>query len=185
MQTFVVHFLNVWVFLIYLCFDRFSTFSFTFSLQNIRATTVIVGINSFVGIFGQIQTLRVDNGVQWTSKVFQDYVKYLGCDLCISSMRYPESNGLAERAIKSIKVALTAKLDRDNWTFHLGAIVRSSNIIYRNELECSPSDLMFFQPYNCLEFFLQKPHLLPYHLHQSFWCRCSNLLLYSNLLQLE
>ena len=38
-------------------------------------------------------------------KSFQDYVKYLGCDLCINSTRYPETNGLAERAIKTIKVA--------------------------------------------------------------------------------
>ena len=85
-------------------------------------------------------------------------MKYLGCDLCISSTRYPESNGLAERAIKSIKVALTAKLDRDNWTFHLGAIVLSLNTMYRNELECSPSDLMFFQPLRLPgDFFAETP----------------------------
>ena len=45
------------------CIDRFSRFIFTFPLQNIRATTVIVGINSFVSIFGQMRTLRVNNGV--------------------------------------------------------------------------------------------------------------------------
>ena len=86
-----------------------------------------------------MRTLRVDNGVQWTSKLFEDYVKCHGCDLCTSSTRYPESNGLAERAIKTIKVALTAKLDRYIWTFYLKAIVLSLNTMYRNDLECSLS----------------------------------------------
>ena len=92
-----------------------------------------------------MQALRVDNGVQWTSKLFRDYCKFLGCDLCISNTRYPESNGLVERAIKNINVALTAKLDRENWMFYEGSIVLSINSMFREELGCSSADLVFFQ----------------------------------------
>ena len=91
-----------------------------------------------------MQHLRVDNGVQWTSKLFRNYCKFLGCVLCISNTRYPESNGLVDRAINNIKVALTAKLDRENWTFCLETIVLSINTMFREELGCSSADLVFF-----------------------------------------
>ena len=92
-----------------------------------------------------MRILRVDNGVQWISCLFQSLVKYLGCDLRISSTSYPESNGLVEQAIKNIKVALTAKLDRQQWLFYLATIILSLNTLCRAEVGCSPDDLMFFQ----------------------------------------
>ena len=127
------------------CIDRFTRFVSVYPLRNLRTESAIIGINSHVATFGQMQTLRVDNGVQWTSKLFRDYCKFLGCDLCISNTRYPESNDLVERAIKNIKVALTAKLDRENWMFYVGSIVLSLNSMYREELGCSSADLVFFQ----------------------------------------
>ena len=127
------------------CIDRFSRFVTAYPLRNAKSESVVLGINSFVSMFGQMRILRVDNGVQWNSTLFREYVSYLGCDLCISSTRYPESNGLVERAIKNIKVALTAKLDRNHWLFYLGTIVLSLNTMYREELGGSPSDLVFFQ----------------------------------------
>ena len=127
------------------CIDRFTRFVSVYLLRNFRTKSAIIGINSHVATFGQMQTLRVDNGVQWTFKLFRDYCKFLGCDLCNSNTRYPESNGLVERAIKNIKVALTAKLDRENWMFYVGSIVLSLNSMFREELGCSSADLVFFQ----------------------------------------
>jgi len=127
------------------CIDRFTRFISVYPLRNLRTESVIIGMNSFISTFGQMQHLRVDNGVQWTSKLFRDYCKFLGCDLCISNTRYPESNGLVERAIKNIKVALTAKLDRENWVFYIGPIVLSINSMFRAELGCSSADIVFFQ----------------------------------------
>ena len=127
------------------CIDRFTRFVSAYPLRDIKTESVIIGMNAHIGTFGQMQILRVDNGVQWNSKLFRDYCQFLGCDLCVSNTRYPESNGLVERAIKTIKVALTAKLDRQNWIFYVGTVVLSLNCMFRHELRCFPSDLVFFQ----------------------------------------
>ena len=64
--------------------------------------------------------------------------------MCISNTRYPESNGLVERAIKNIEVALTAKLDRESWMFYVGSLLLSLNSMFREELGCSSTDFVFF-----------------------------------------
>ena len=127
------------------CIDRFSRFVTAYPLLNIQTESVIIGMNAYMSTFGQTRVLRVDNGVQWTSNLFKDYVTILGCELSVSITRHLKSNGLVERVIKNIKVALTAKLDRNHWLFHLGAIILSLNTMHQVELGCSPAELMFFQ----------------------------------------
>ena len=124
--------------------DRFTRFILVYPLRNLKTESVIIGINSFISTFGHLQHLQVSNGVQWTSKLFWDYCKFLGCDLCISNTRYPESSGLVERAIKNTKLALTVKLDRENWTFYAGTIVLSNNTMFCEKLGCSSAEFVFF-----------------------------------------
>ena len=57
--------------------------------------------------------------------MFRDYCQFIGGNHRISSVRYPQSNGLARRMIRSIKTALTAKLDKNHWTYHLPLIILS------------------------------------------------------------
>ena len=126
------------------CIDRFSRFVTAYPMRNAKSEFVVLGINSFVSMFGQMLILRVNYGVQWNSTLFREYVSYLGCDLCISNTRYPESNGLVDRAIKNITVALTAKRDRNHWLFYLSTIVLSLSTMYREELGGSPCLLSSF-----------------------------------------
>ena len=88
------------------CIDRFARFISVYPLRNLKTESVIIGINSFISTFGQMQHLDVDNGVQLIFKLLRDYSKFLRCDLCLRNARYPENNGLVERAIKNIKVVL-------------------------------------------------------------------------------
>ena len=56
-----------------------------------------------------------------------------------------QSNGLAECYIKTIKIALTAKLDCSHWTRNLPLIVLSINNMYMADLKCSSAELVFGQ----------------------------------------
>ena len=47
--------------------------------------------------------LRSDQGTQYSAKVFQDFLSDYGVKWCPSTPHYPQSNGLAEVAVKTIK----------------------------------------------------------------------------------
>ena len=73
------------------------------------------------------------------------YYELLNCLDDSHLHKYPQSNGLAERYIKNIKTALTAKLDSSHWTRHLPLIILSINIMYKADLKCSSAELVFGQ----------------------------------------
>ena len=45
------------------CIDEFSRFATAYPQRNLKAESVVLRVNSFVSVFGQMRTLRVDNGV--------------------------------------------------------------------------------------------------------------------------
>ena len=110
------------------CIDPFTRWIEAFPMPNMSTASVIQNLNLHVQTFGAPAEIDSDAGSQFTSHIFKDYCKFLGTVHRVSSVRYPASNGLAERAIKSIKTALTAKLDSNHWAFHLSAIVLSHHL---------------------------------------------------------
>ena len=47
--------------------------------------------------------------------------------------------------IRSIKTALTAKLDKNHWTYHLPFIILSLNSMYKEDLKCCSAELVYGQ----------------------------------------
>ncbi|KAG1683135.1 hypothetical protein GQR58_010144 [Nymphon striatum] len=56
--------------------------------------------------FGYPKTIHTDGGPQFTSSTFREKLHYWGVQHTISPPYHPESNGLAERAVRTIKDAL-------------------------------------------------------------------------------
>ena len=46
--------------------------------------------------FGACSIIHTDSGCQITSAMFRDYCQFIGANHRISSVRYPQSNGLAQ-----------------------------------------------------------------------------------------
>ena len=108
-------------------------------MSNMSTASVIQNLNLHVQTFCAPVEIHSEAGSQFTSHTFKDYCKFLGATHRINNVRYPESNGLVERAIKTIKTALTAKLDSANWAFHL------SSIMFNEDLQGSSAELLFGQ----------------------------------------
>ena len=98
-----------------------------------------------VQTFGTCSSLHTDSGCQFTSSTFKEYCKFLGVQHHLSNIRYSQSNGLCERYIKTIKTALTAKLDRNHWTRYVPLIILSINNMYKEDLKSSSAELVFGQ----------------------------------------
>ena len=130
---------------ILVCVDPFTRFVETFPMPDQTTESVIQSLNLHLQYFGAALEIHSDAGCQFTSHTFQDYCNFIGSNHRISSVRYPQSNGIAERAIKSIKIALTAQLDSAKWVYHLPTIILCLNTMIKEDLKASAAGLVFGQ----------------------------------------
>ena len=127
------------------CIDRYTKWVRAYPMFDQSTESVITALNKHIQTFSTFSLLHSDYGYQFTSLTFKNYSKFLGTEHRFSSNRYPRPKGLAERYIKTIKTALTAKLKSSYWTRHLPLIIPSINNMYKADLKCSSSELVFGQ----------------------------------------
>lgn len=81
-------------------------------LPNITSSAVISKLKRHFSVHGMPHTLFSDNARQYTSQHFKDFGKQWDFIHATSSPDFPQSNGLAERAVHSAK-QLVEKSHRD------------------------------------------------------------------------
>lgn len=81
-------------------------------LRDLTSAAVISKLKRHFSVHGTPHTLFTDNGTQYTSQQFKDFAKQWDFTHSTSSPEFPQSNGLAERAVRSAK-QLMEKSHRD------------------------------------------------------------------------
>ncbi len=56
-------------------------------------------------------TVVTDNGTHFTSREVQDWLTSVGCRQVFTAPRHPESNGLVENFVKTLKNTVSAMAD--------------------------------------------------------------------------
>ena len=72
-------------------------------LQNLTSEEVITKMKSSFSRFGIPEEIVSDNGSQYASREFREFAKIYNFRHTTSSPEYPQSNGLAERTIQTVK----------------------------------------------------------------------------------
>lgn len=113
-----------------------------FEYTKLRSTSSSMIINELKSIFARFgipEKVVSDNGPQYSSYEFEDFSKKWNFDHITSSPRYPQSNGLAERTVQTVKRLL--KKTRKSGTDPLLAVLE-----YRttplSDTGCSPSQVL-------------------------------------------
>lgn len=83
--------------------DYYSNFIEAMPLPDTQARTVIQLLKASIARFGIMKTLISDNGPQYSSGEFKDFINNYGITHVTSSPLYPQSNGLAEKAVQTVK----------------------------------------------------------------------------------
>ena len=91
--------------------DRYSGYPEIALLSNTTASIVIKHMKSIFARHGIPETLMSDNGTQYTSSLFKKFTEEWGFNHITSSPTYPQSNGLAERTVQTVKRLLKKALD--------------------------------------------------------------------------
>ncbi|CAL9699765.1 unnamed protein product [Knipowitschia caucasica] len=98
--------------------DSYSGWFEVDRLENITSTCVIKKLKRNFSVHGIPEKLYSDNGTQFTSQTFRDFVTSWEFEHVTSSPEFPQSNGLSERAVRSAK-RLLETTKRDGTDFYL------------------------------------------------------------------
>ncbi len=83
--------------------DYYSKFPVVKKLSNLNSSAVIAHLKFVFEEHGIPSKLVTDNGPQYASATFQEFSRSYGFTYVTSSPLYPQSNGLSERTVQTVK----------------------------------------------------------------------------------
>ena len=86
--------------------DYYSNFIEVEPLDSLNTAAVIKFMKRNIARYGLFEELISNNGPQYSSSEFEAFMKDYGIQHTTSSPLYPQSNGLAEKAVQTIKMTL-------------------------------------------------------------------------------
>ena len=101
--------------------DRFSGFGWTAALRKTDTRTIIHHLEDWFNDYGWPTHIRTDGGPQFRSE-FKEFCAAHGIQHELSSPYNPESNGLAEAAVKSLKGIVTRCTEREKTSTRLSPL---------------------------------------------------------------
>ena len=125
--------------------DRNTGYPATIPLAAPTTSETIRGLNSgWIQYFGWPDTLVTDQGKNFTSHTFRDYLKKHGVQHRVSSPAHPQSNGLIERWHRSLKTAIRAVKaeNRGTWIQKLPEIMLALRTAPKED-GVSPAERLF------------------------------------------
>ena len=87
--------------------DYYSRFPIIRRMRSTTANATIVILKQVFSEYGIPKTLMSDNGPPFSSKEFRDFARKYNFTCINSSPRYPQSNGLIERMVQTVKQCMT------------------------------------------------------------------------------
>ena len=120
--------------------DYFSSFPIIRKLRSTTSTSIINSLRSIFAEYGLPETFISDNGTQYTSDEFAQFVENYGFFHTTSSPHYHQSNGKSERFVDVMKQTLTKTLESQQ-DVHLALLCVRTTPLGPNLP--SPAELLF------------------------------------------
>jgi len=114
--------------------DYYSRWIEVLSLADTKATTVIMCLKSVFSRLGIPDIVMSDNGPQYACDAFKQFVSSYQFTHVTSLPLFPQSNGEAERAVRTVKNIMTKSED-----LHLSLLAYRSAPLH-NGLSCRADD---------------------------------------------
>ena len=83
---------------LYVAIDKFTKWTEVGAVTKVTAQLAVKFFKGLVCRFGVPNRVITDNGTQFTSHTFMQYIQDLGSKVCFASVAHPRSNGQEERA---------------------------------------------------------------------------------------
>ena len=133
--------------------DKFSRYCMFVPVEDIRAISIIKAIDRWITTFGPPKSILSDNGPQFISGVYNNYMKnHKDVKKRYTTTYHPECNGQIERLHRwlkerlrliAYKVGLNFADGTDDWSDHLGIIQYAHNISPSRATTYSAQEILF------------------------------------------
>ncbi|XP_032069726.1 uncharacterized protein K02A2.6-like [Thamnophis elegans] len=121
--------------------DAFSKCVEVVHMSSTMADALIASLRHLFATHGLPDVVVSDNGPQLTAAKFEAFLASLGIRHALTSPFHPSSNGLAERAVRSVKEALS-KMDHLPWQERIDAFLLAHHSTPSPESNTSPAELL-------------------------------------------
>ncbi|KRY64914.1 Uncharacterized protein T4A_14025 [Trichinella pseudospiralis] len=121
--------------------DSFSKWLEVRQLKNTTSESVISCLRQIFRIHGLPDIIGSDNGTQFTSHTFQEYLNKGGIRHITSAPFHPFSNGEAERMVRSTKEFIKKMTQRD-WEYNLANFLFCQHVTPSTTTGKSPAELL-------------------------------------------
>ena len=127
---------------------------------------------NWVARFGVPLQMTSDRGSQFTSDLWSRMSELLGIRINATTAYHPQSNGIVERLHRRLKEALKARLVGPDWFDQLPWILLGLRTTIKQDLHCSPAEMVFGSPISIPGDCLPTAAALPavdqlHHLHET------------------
>lgn len=146
----------------FIVIDSFSKYPEVYKTKTITSKFCVDKMRKLFCRYGLIDTLVSDNGTQFTSAEFQEFLKKNSIDHVLTAPGHPETNGQAENFVKTFKNSLLASIHQHK-TINMELVIQKFLLYYRITKHCTtnqtPSKLMFGREVKSI-FSLMKPPIV-------------------------
>lgn len=128
--------------------DQFSKFVLLKPVRNSKAPTICSYFESEVfHVYGVPESILTDNGGQFRSNFFKDFLKTYGVNFITTATNSPQANA-SERVNRSILAAIRSYIDdnHQNWDVHISSIASALRTAVHQSIGYSPYFAVFGRP---------------------------------------
>lgn len=124
---------------LFIVIDSHSKYVEVFKTKDITTSFVIGKLRELFCRYGLVDTLVSDNGRQFTSKEFEDYMNINNIRHVLTAPGHPATNGQAENFVKTLKKSLYANLKQQKQS-DFDLILNRFLFDYRNMKHCTTGE---------------------------------------------
>ncbi|KAJ8722681.1 hypothetical protein PYW07_003861 [Mythimna separata] len=126
--------------------DRTTRWPEAYPVADITAETVARAVyEGWIARYGCPEKLTSDQGRQFESELFKNLMKRLGIERTRTTAYHPQANGIIERHRRTLKTALTARLQNSSWTNELPTVMLGLRATIKNDTDVSAAEALYGQ----------------------------------------